>query len=173
MIDAPPLPPATLVKIEQIARNGPFKPTCQAILIWTTQKELQAKYPSFNHPGGMASPTPCTAEVVIDVSAEKACFIAVHEFGHLAGKRHSDNPNSVMFSSADNGPLKCKLLMPENRPTRTGLRLTLKRDKEPSAVRYIKRCKFSKHMRCKRFTADYIDGEWYWTMTYADSVVAE
>lgn len=160
----PPLPPATLAKIEKIAQAGPFK------LIWTTRKDLAAKYPQFKDPGGMASPTPCTAEVAADFPADRACFIAVHEYGHLAGKPHSDNPNSVMFRSAETGPLACKLLMPENQPTRSGLRLTLKRDTDSVVVNYIKRCKFSKHMRCKRFTSDYIDGQWYWSMTYSDGV---
>ena len=168
MIPAPPLPPATLVKIEKIAKESAFRPACPVRMVWATRKDLNARYPEFRGTLNGVATADCVATVAVDLPADKACFVMVHELGHLAGKPHSGNPNSVMFSDPENGPLRCKLLMPENQPTRTGLRLTLKRDGEPKAVRYIKRCKFSRVISCGRFSADYFEGAWYWSMRYDD-----
>jgi hypothetical protein len=50
---------------------------------------------------GYAYPEACTAWLASGLSARKFCVDLVHEFGHLAGRGHTDAPGDVMNTGVD------------------------------------------------------------------------
>jgi hypothetical protein len=50
---------------------------------------------------GMAAPETCEIWMAGDLSALTFCSVLVHEFGHLAGREHTDTPGDVMNGEGD------------------------------------------------------------------------
>jgi hypothetical protein len=55
---------------------------------------------------GLAYPATCTVVILAGLSPRQECTVDEHEFGHLAGLAHSDNPLSIMFA-APMPPTRC------------------------------------------------------------------
>jgi hypothetical protein len=50
---------------------------------------------------GMAAPAACQVWLAGGLSALEFCTVLVHEFGHLAGRDHTDTPGDVMNGAGD------------------------------------------------------------------------
>ena len=66
---------------------------------------LRAQAPAIAGPGeslnGMAEPDACEVWMASGMSARTFCTVLVHEFGHLAGRGHSDAAGDVMNGDGD------------------------------------------------------------------------
>lgn len=57
----------------------------------------------FTDPGTLAGADPATCRIFLNrrwasqMPPAMKCTLVLHEYGHLAGREHSDNPNSVMY----------------------------------------------------------------------------
>lgn len=91
---------------------GPLEPKIEYDKLPTPGQAGEARTQWIDLPGGGRQYTECT--IRLDRrrihGQQQFCAVVVHEYGHLAGHGHSNDPNSVMYPKATkrNIPAACK-----------------------------------------------------------------
>ena len=70
------------------------------LVTWTSQSALDSEYPGEGL-GAVAVPATCSVRLTEDArtwSGRRVCALLAHEFGHLAGRAHTEDPADVMYS---------------------------------------------------------------------------
>lgn len=121
-------------------------------VIWTSQEALDREHPG-ERLGAVADPPTCSVQLSQEArgfSGPRLCALLQHEFGHLAGHMHGDDPADVMYHGTIPWTVPCTIAFPPPRAGTPGWRCLLK----PGALRtFVWQCRRvvrASSSRCRR-----------------------